>query len=65
VPKEDSGAVNGFVYSLASALSMVALIGLGWAFDTWGASTGILALAIAVTASSIFYWIASSKLKSG
>ncbi len=65
VPKEDSGAVNGFVYSMASGLSMAALIGLGWAFDTWGASTGILALAVAVTGSSIFYWIAASKLKSG
>jgi hypothetical protein len=63
VSKDEAGAVNGFVYSVASALSMAALLGMGWAFDAWGVSNGMLALAVAMSFVSVFYWIASFKLK--
>lgn len=63
VKKEDAGAVNGFVYSSASALSMVALLALGWAFDAYGVPAGLFALSAVMTAVSVFYWLAAMKLK--
>ena len=63
VGKEDAGAVNGFVYSSANGLSMVALLALGWAFDAWGVPAGMTALAVVMSGVSVFYWLAALNLK--
>jgi len=57
--KEDSGAVTGFVYSLSTTFGMAALLAMGWLFDGFGATAGFLALAIALTAASVFFWTSS------
>lgn len=62
-PEEDVGAVSGFVYSLAAAVSMAALLGMGWVFDAFGASAGFLALAIFMTVSAGLYLGASRHFK--
>ncbi|MBI2387779.1 MAG: MFS transporter, partial [Elusimicrobia bacterium] len=59
--KEDVGAVTGFVYSLATTVGMVALLAMGWVFDGFGGAAGILVLALALSAASVFFWLSSRR----
>jgi len=59
--KEDVGAVTGFVYSLATTVGMVALLAMGWVFDGFGGPAGILVLALALSAASVFFWLSSRR----
>ena len=59
--KEDVGAVTGFVYSLATTVGMAALLAMGWIFDGFGGTAGMLALAVALSSVSIFFWMASRR----
>lgn len=59
--KEDVGAVTGFVYSLATTVGMAALLAMGWIFDGFGGTAGILALAVALSAASVFFWTSSRR----
>ncbi|MDP3541521.1 MAG: MFS transporter [Elusimicrobiota bacterium] len=59
--KEDVGAVTGFVYSLATTVGMAALLAMGWIFDGFGGTAGMLALAVALSAASVFFWMSSRR----
>lgn len=59
--KEDVGAVTGFVYSLATTVGMVALLAMGWVFDGFGGPAGMLVLALALSAASVFFWLSSRR----
>ncbi|MBI5623560.1 MAG: MFS transporter [Elusimicrobia bacterium] len=64
VPAEELGAVTGFVYGLARAVGMAALLASGWAFDALGASGGFLLLAGIFTVLAPVYFLASFKFES-
>ncbi|MFA5139196.1 MAG: MFS transporter [Elusimicrobiota bacterium] len=49
VPEKDLGSVTGFVYGFSRAISMLSLLGVGWAFDALTASGGFLVLAVLFT----------------
>jgi MFS family permease len=59
--KEDVGAVTGFVYSLATTVAMAALLAMGWIFDGFGGTAGFLALAIVLSAVSVFFWLSARR----
>ena len=59
--KEDVGAVTGFVYSLATTVGMAALLAMGWIFDGFGGSVGFLVLALALSATAVFFWMSARK----
>lgn len=59
--KEDVGAVTGFVYSLATTVGMAALLAMGWIFDGFGGTAGMLALAAALSAASVFFWMSARR----
>ncbi|MFH1726426.1 MAG: hypothetical protein ABII00_17590 [Elusimicrobiota bacterium] len=64
--KEDEvGSVTGFIYSLATAASMAAILAMGWAFDAFSASAGFMILAAAMTAASALYYLSSRTLARG
>lgn len=53
--REKVGAVTGFVYSLSTAASMLALFGMGRLFDALPAETGFLVLAAILSLVAVFY----------
>lgn len=59
--KDDSGAVTGFVYSLATTVGMAALLVMGRLVDGLGAPAGFLALAVALSAVSAFFWLSARR----
>ncbi|TBR17103.1 MFS transporter [bacterium] len=61
-PKDRTAAVTGFVYSSATGAAMLAMLGMGWVFDAFGALPGFLALAALLTAVSGLYILAARAL---
>lgn len=56
--KDDVGSVAGFVYSVATAVSMLALLAIGGAIDAFGIQAGLLGLAVFMTLTSGFFALA-------
>ncbi len=61
-PKERTAAVTGFVYSSATGAAMLVMLAMGWVFDAFGALPGFLALAAAMSATSVLYLFAARAL---
>ncbi|MBI3300175.1 MAG: hypothetical protein HYZ75_18565 [Elusimicrobia bacterium] len=62
VPADRQGAAAGFIYSLATGASMLLILAAGAAFDAFGASTGMLLTAAALTAAAVFMLAAARRL---
>ncbi|MFA6028936.1 MAG: MFS transporter [Elusimicrobiota bacterium] len=63
VPESELGAVTGFVYGLARAVGMLALLAAGWAFDSFGAAGGFYSLAAIFTVLAPIYLLAAKRFK--
>lgn len=64
VPEKDLGSVTGFVYGFSRAISMLSLLGVGWAFDALTASGGFLVLAVLFTLLAPIYLLTARHFKS-
>ncbi|MFH2203029.1 MAG: MFS transporter [Elusimicrobiota bacterium] len=61
--KDEAGSVTGFIYSLATAVSMLGLLGMGWAFDALGAMTGFTVLAGLLSVAALFFLLSWHRLR--